>query len=361
MISAGAFVRFFRSERLMLNKTTTTACFGVIALVYCTRAAAAPGPVIDLARLVNGSDVIAVGEIVSVQDRGTESFPYAGRTFSGRRMEGFLRVYRIVKGSTGRHSLSFKFINPDDFIGYGSILRGQFGMFFLKGSQRSGYEPTSPYYPFILAAATSPAKQYNNVPDQIVEEIRTFMDSPATSQGERRMAVNWLGTLRTENSIGALRKLLRDADPEASIEAATGLMKWGDLHALKKAVELLINPPPVSNETLFWGLAQALGDGIRAPSAIPSLVPLLSAKEPYARRAGASALRETHSKDAIGPLSFALYDPDHMVRYQAVIGLAEITGQNEWGPSIDHFAKQEDRFLEHWRDWVRDHGSRIDK
>ena len=49
----------------------------------------------------------------------------------------------------------------------------------------------------------------------------------------------------------------------------------------------------------------------------------------------------------------ALWDPDREVRYYAVVGLGEITGQNEWTPATDYFAQNEEKFLTHWREWAK--------
>ena len=72
-----------------------------------------------------------------------------------------------------------------------------------------------------------------------------------------------------------------------------------------------------------------------------------------ARRAAASALRHTEADSAIASLLQALEDTDQEVRYQAVLGLATITGETEWGPSLDSFAREEQRYLAHWRQWTK--------
>jgi HEAT repeat protein len=71
------------------------------------------------------------------------------------------------------------------------------------------------------------------------------------------------------------------------------------------------------------------------------------------RRSSAAALRQMHTAAAIGPLLTALKDSDHGVKYQAVIGLAELTGQYEWGPSVELFLKDEHHYVAHWQEWGR--------
>lgn len=71
------------------------------------------------------------------------------------------------------------------------------------------------------------------------------------------------------------------------------------------------------------------------------------------RRAAAAALRHTGSNAAVDALSSALQDSDREVRYHAVLGLATITGLDEWGPSLELFDREEERYLTHWRAWAK--------
>lgn len=76
-------------------------------------------------------------------------------------------------------------------------------------------------------------------------------------------------------------------------------------------------------------------------------------KDGQFRRPIAAAIRSTKSQSAIHPLSSLLADADFEIRYTAVIGLAEITGQHEWGPAQDVFQANERRYLDHWKAWAK--------
>jgi hypothetical protein len=56
---------------------------------------------------------------------------------------------------------------------------------------------------------------------------------------------------------------------------------------------------------------------------------------------------------ALKALATALDDDDVEVRYTAVMGLAETTGQKGWGPSMPAFVEDEQRYLQYWRDWIK--------
>jgi hypothetical protein len=50
----------------------------------------------------------------------------------------------------------------------------------------------------------------------------------------------------------------------------------------------------------------------------------------------------------------SLDDDDVEVRHHAVMALAELTRQNEWGPSIDAFTADERRYIAHWKEWAKE-------
>jgi hypothetical protein len=54
-------------------------------------------------------------------------------------------------------------------------------------------------------------------------------------------------------------------------------------------------------------------------------------------------------------LSKLLYNSDKEIRYEAVMGLAEITGQGSWGPAVNIFNSDEQRYLTYWREWAKKH------
>ena len=85
---------------------------------------------------------------------------------------------------------------------------------------------------------------------------------------------------------------------------------------------------------------------------MPSLTRLLGAQETETRRAAAAALAHSGSRAALEPLSLALNDADAQVRYNAVVGLADLTGQSDWRPNMDVFQSEEDKYLAHWKDWA---------
>jgi HEAT repeat protein len=82
---------------------------------------------------------------------------------------------------------------------------------------------------------------------------------------------------------------------------------------------------------------------------------LLRSSDVNVRRAAAAALRNTQNRAAIPSLAQgALQDSDREVQYEAVIGLAEITGMNgDWAPTYGAFLKEPQRYVDHWRECAK--------
>jgi hypothetical protein len=99
-------------------------------------------------------------------------------------------------------------------------------------------------------------------------------------------------------------------------------------------------------------LLYSIANGITTDKAIPQLDKLLRSGDPSLRLAAAEALWHTGSRNAIPPLTRALGDSVSKVRYYAIRGLADATGQLEWGPSIPEFEQNGPRYLQHWLDWA---------
>lgn len=163
-------------------------------------------------------------------------------------------------------------------------------------------------------------------------------------------AVEVLKNVRTEPATLALRQAATSADLPLQLGANAALLWRNDISAFSSAVAVLLNPPAGADKVLLRRLAASV-EGVSDAAAVPLLNRLIRARDAFLRRAAASALRHTAVDAAINPLLAVLNDPDREVRYQAVIGLAELTGQYDWAPSIDLFQRDEQAYLSHWRTW----------
>jgi HEAT repeat protein len=102
---------------------------------------------------------------------------------------------------------------------------------------------------------------------------------------------------------------------------------------------------------MISNLAGSLG-GLKDWRAVPALKRLLDTNDQRIIKGVVIALRQSGSADALEPLARLLTNSDEQVRYYAVVGMGEITRQDEWTPAFDEFQKNEAKYLSYWRDWA---------
>lgn len=329
-----------------MNKTVALSSL-VILLLSCVAAEAGPVPALNLRELVNDSDLIVVGQVTAVLERERTSIDVGGQPTAATRMAATLRPDRTLKGQANESMIYLEFV-LSDFGSFKPIQARQFGIFFLK-KRPQGFAVTSPYYPFLVAGRRQPASA-GDVLERVVAEFAGVIRLSSMRRAARTEAIEVLSHVRSDVASEALRHAVADPDLSIRIRANAALLWQNDISAMSGAVDLLLNPPPGAEQYLLERLAASI-EGVKDPRAIASLNRLKGARQSSVRRATAAALRGTGTEATIQPLLSLLNDRDQGVRYQAVLGLAEITGQNDWAPAIDLFQRDEQTYLEHWRSW----------
>jgi hypothetical protein len=327
--------------------------FAALVLLHCPMPVAAiPVPALNLFQLTAKSDVIVVAQVIGVREEGQTTMQAHGQSFSARQMLATLRISRIVKGQPRTETVSFKFLRPEAGLGYAGIGETQFGMFFLRETAQSGYEIMNPYYPFIVASSDAPVLEGRTF-ERVVAEVTQVLGSVKTSPDDIMSAISVLEQVKTPFVSKALKDAAQRLHGPLSLHAISVLLRRNETSVLDLAERALLSPPQNTEVRLRRMLAYAIRDGVTDPDAIPALIRLLRAEEVETRRSAAAALRHVGTEDVIEPLALGLQDADHEVRYQAVLGLAAVTGQSDWAPSVDLFAKDEQRFVMYWRDWLK--------
>lgn len=313
---------------------------------------ASPIPMLDLTTLTREADLIVVGKVISISEQSSTSIVENGQLIPVRRMTALLSISRAVKGVPTATTLRFSFLVPRVPIGYAGVTASQFGMFFLRKTPDEIYAVQNTYYPFVPAAAKKGTAEGTDL-DKVVAEVAQVIIAPEGSPEDRKRAVSMLERVETQGALAALKNAAGSLTPPVQLYAVAALLRRGDTSVLNIAEDALLRPSSQISVDLQRRLAFALKDGVTDPQAIPSLVRLLKASDAQTRRSAAAALRHIGSEDAVAPLSVALQDSDREVRYQAVLGLATITKQVEWGPSIDAFEREERKYLAHWLEWAK--------
>lgn len=327
------------------------ALFFVVTILHsCT--IAIPLPPLDLAALTKKSSLIAVGRVTSVRDDGTETVSIQGQSFPAKRRLAELQVIRLLKGQTANQVIYFEFVTTTIYLGFGDVFTNQTGIFFLVPKPSHGLTLTvsDNYYPFVVAAMTAP-KASGSEYEQVIAEVSNVLTSPQTTPDEKMKAISVLDPIITPDTTASLRSAAGSSNLNVRLRAVSALLKRNDITKLDIAEKTLLQNPKGADPNMISRLASSL-HGIKDTKAIPPLTRLLDSSHIEVRRSAAYALRQMGISAVIKPLTKALYDNNQEVRYQAVIGLAIITGQYSQGPSVDRYAANEQQYLTYWRDWA---------
>jgi HEAT repeat protein len=189
--------------------------------------------------------------------------------------------------------------------------------------------------------------------DRLAARVGAVIESTETSLDQKREAIFVLGETPGAISTLLLQSASRLFEPTLRLNAVAAMLMRNDVSGLHLAAEALLlpaeGPPSEATRNLLAGISQ----GVKNPQAVPALATLLRQGNDPVRRAAASALVNTASPSAIDALAQALDDGDYEVRYDAVVGLAEITGQRAWRPTRDDFRNREATYLSYWKEWRR--------
>jgi hypothetical protein len=323
----------------------------VITCIVATFARASVVPSLDLSALTNDSDVIVVG-MVDFHSNGSSGSDQQKPPNGPRFLTGALHVEQVLKGSVEANTIEIRLVRPDESNGYSSIPAHRHRMIFLRHRVGETYEATSPYYPSAVAVSGHQSREIEPL-DRVAQQLGAVITSQSSGPEERIEAINDLGTVQSPAILSILRRTLGDRGASTRLSAVAILLEHDDISGLQMAEEVLSSPGSDTPQYLRHNLLYGISEGIRNPDSIPVLSRLLHLSEAETRRAAASALRHTGSREAISPLLSALEDTDFDVRYYAAIGLAEITGELDWRPLMEEFKAHEGLYLTHWRNWQK--------
>lgn len=210
----------------------------------------------------------------------------------------------------------------------------------------------SPYYPS-LAAVRGVAPTATTDLDKVFECLGEVANAPTEPEAIRQSAVFAMWGAHSRFAVDGLVTALNDSTLAIRVGAAASLLASGDIRALPLAEAALAAPNPDLPPEALRNLAVAIEQGLRDSQAISSLERLLSSPNVGVRRSAARTLREIRSASVVNALVRALDDGDSEVRYAAVAGLAEITAQPRWGPSLPEFMQNQQPYVEFWKRWKK--------
>jgi hypothetical protein len=328
----------------------TTRSSSLLFLLAILAVPTGAGPVrpIEVDHLTTAADLIVVARVISVVQEGSTNVEYWGGSTSASQFRAWTAIDKVLKGTPLPGLLPVRFLVPTVALGYQELAPNEYGVFFLK-RQRDSYDCADPRY---CSLPSVQGQESTSGPplDQVTTVLGQALGSNNLSDSDRIRVLDALRRLHTQLAGDFLRQALGNASGEFRLEVARSLVARDDFSGFKVVEEALSNSSHLSEETIL-NLAGSLA-GLKDPRAIPGLATLSEASNPTIRRYAARALRQTNSWAAAAPLSKLLNDGDITIRYDAVVGLGEITHQDEWAPALEEFRQHETRYLTHWREWV---------
>jgi hypothetical protein len=333
---------------------TLVRLFFLLSAVLVWEAQGTLVPEMDPARLCDTADLVIVGRVRARHQQGWTTIQAGNSALDARLYAVTVDVEKYLKGAPAGETVGFTFALSDTPVGHKGIQVGQFGIYFLSRTEE-GLRVLDPYYPSLPAAPGAPPFHGKLVDSVATELAHVFVSSDTSVQSRwtRWEAVRALETLQTGSATAGLRVAAGDKEPLVRVWAMAALLKRGDISMLEQIEKLGRIPPDPHVQNLTAHLGFAI-ERVKDMRAIPSLGRLLHSADVNIRRGAAGGLRNTQDKAAIKPLTEALHDTDREVQYQAVIGLAEITGApSEWSPASATFEKDPNKYLDYWRDWAK--------
>jgi len=132
----------------------------------------------------------------------------------------------------------------------------------------------------------------------------------------------------------------------------------GKVELLNEVPLLFANPVLPTGQVLENLIVQKVSE-LKAPAARSQLVNILQHSKIELARAASIALRQIHEADVIPDLVNALNHADKEIRYQAVMGLAELEPSvAEGGPSFELYNKNENFYIQLWKSWRKTLGAK---
>ncbi len=332
-----------------MKKITAIAISALAALAFlCTGSMALVAGPPDLARDSASADVICTGHVTRKWTQATE------QKGIDRISLAFL-VDRVCKGPVQPGStITVRYegpsgplvINPpQDVDGYILVLLKQDGDSYVFAHKAFSTVRVSEAVHISPGPAGAPI-------DRLRWEIKNSLQDPSALAAPPLGSVLEQISLLTPQEMDAyVAPLVASEDPKVKGIALSTQLNAGK-PLVREAMSFLrkrLESGPIEQEYGAARVRIALMDTKVAPEMLPSIAESLQSKSPEVRRVASFLLRASGDAGAEGYLKPLLDDPDQEVRYNAVMGLAEITGDYAHSPSFRRYKADEATYLGYWK------------
>lgn len=324
---------------------------GFMPQMASTLPSSGPVPYSDFEQEVTTADVIIAGSVTAVSETDgplTLVSPEA-RADEDQLMVAQVRVLRTLSGNPQGSNIRVLFLRGKlPSRPWRVLSEGQTVLLFLKNTER-GYVLTVPTGSTIetLRDIAAPELTLNRT-QAVARELEQIIVNADTTSDMFNQAV----TARSELSEPvALDEIHTPAmnDPVRRLAWVVVALANQQPEALQMLTELPENSN-LRNSELWSQLVRRVSE-LRQAAAVPDLAQLIQSSNSALARAAVVALRQLHDRSTIPHLVAALDNADQQVRYQAVMGLAELEPGVNGGPAWSVYQSDEQRYLQMWKRW----------
>ncbi len=329
-------------------------CLAFFLLALALRSGGIGVPNLHIKDLAAASDLIVVAEVGEVRTVGpAPPMLFHGQPLQATSYSSDLSVVRVIKGMPVGN-ITVTYCLPRVFVGYDHLRPGT-RLVFLREGAGGGYTLANPYYANfpavpILVGDQPPSTDYTVA---VVREMLAVISSGTSSPNEKAQILrNDYALPATDEVVAAFREGVANAqDEDLRQRLEADLLYFNDVAEVPTVANLLLTNTATANQKTR--LLYVIGYHVTDRRALPAITPLLQSGDDSVRVAAAKALWHIADAASIPQLSKALQDPSEEVRLYAVRAFSDIVKEPGWGtPSDAAFHDEEQKYLEHWQNWV---------
>lgn len=309
-----------------------------------------PDPTTDIA----SAELIVVGTVARVGlHAGAVSLVAPGaRAPDDELFRAELDVVRVLAGKPPGPSLGVLFVRSrTPARAWLELEPHQTVLLFLR-SVAGGHAPVNPtgtpIRTLVQLPAAPPAATRTQAVAHELEQI-VLRANPAAQRALIVQACQAHAGMRAAVDLAVLGQPALDATTRLAWVALA--LAAGQVDALSELNRLVASPAWPADGGLQSVIVQSTSQ-LRDPAARSALAALIQGRSVELARAAAMALRQLRIRDAEPDLIRALDHADQAVRYQAVMGLAELEPSAGEAPSFAVYQADEARYLQRWKRWA---------
>jgi hypothetical protein len=319
--------------------------------------ASPPLQTLDLAGEIANADLIVVATVISFRamSRPVSLVSLHASPTDDRLYQADLNIVRILAGEPVSHSLGvFCLQGKLPSRPWMTLTPEQTVLLFLRATADGNYVPVVPTGTAIqtlphLAPLPGEASRTQAVAHEL-EQIILVVD-PIAQIDLMIQATTARTSIRSPINLKLLATPILQNPTRRAAWIAIALAE-GEVEVLPEVLPLFAQSVPPGIDVFQHLIAQQIR-ALRNPAARPYLATLLHSSRLEFVQAAIVALRQLHDPATLSDLMLALNHQNQEVRYQAVMGLAELEPTVQAGPAYQIYCKNEPAYLDCWQRWWR--------